>query len=87
MKRVKYYGRVFAALAKCSFMTQLEYRMNYISSLLIEIAYALVKLIYVAMVYRTGCHIGIVRRNAKHNFCLPLKLFCTFVNFVWIAHG
>ena len=45
MKRVKYYGRVFAALAKCSFMTQLEYRMNYISSLLIEIAYALVKLI------------------------------------------
>ena len=60
MKMVKYYGRVFAALAKCSFMTQLEYRMNYISSLLIEIAYALVKLIYVAMVYRTGCHIGML---------------------------
>ena len=60
MKRVKYYGRVFAALAKCSFMTQLEYRMNYISSLLIEIAYALVRLIYVAMVYRTGCHIGML---------------------------
>lgn len=60
MDRIKYYGRVFCALAKCSLMTQLEYRINYISSLLIEIAYALVKLIYVVMVYQTGCHIGML---------------------------
>lgn len=58
MGRIRYYGRVFWALAKCSLMTQLEYRINYISSLFIEIAYALVKLIYVVMVYQTGCHIG-----------------------------
>ena len=60
MKRVRYYARVFLALARCSLMTQLEYRINYLSGLLIEIAYALVKLIYVVMVYRTGCHIGLL---------------------------
>lgn len=60
MDRIRYYGRVFLALAKCSLMTQLEYRINYISSLFIEIAYALVKLIYVVMVYQTGCRIGML---------------------------
>lgn len=58
MQKIRYYGRVLLALARCSLMTQLEYRFNYLTSLLIEIAYALVKLIYVVMVYQTGCRIG-----------------------------
>ncbi len=57
-RKLGYYARVFMALAKCSFMSQVEYRINYVSSLMIEISYAAAKLIYVAVIYQTGCRIG-----------------------------
>lgn len=58
MKRIKYYLKLLSVFARFSLMAQLEYRINFISSLLVEMGYLCVKLTYVAVVYGAGVSIG-----------------------------
>lgn len=58
MKRIRYYLRLLLVFAKFSLMSQLEYRINFLSSLLVELGYLCVKLTYVAVVYSAGVTIG-----------------------------
>ena len=58
MKRLKYYMKLLLLFIRFSLMAQMEYRLNFVSSLLVEIGYLLVKLSYVAVIYSTGVTIG-----------------------------
>lgn len=58
MTTVGRYLRLFRVFAKFSLMSQLEYRTNFASSILVEMGWMLVKLSYVAVVYRAGVNIG-----------------------------
>lgn len=58
MKTVKRYLKLLFLFAKFSLMSQLEYRINFISGLAVETGYLTVKLLYVAVVYQTGVNIG-----------------------------
>ena len=58
MKRLKYYLKLLLLFIRFSLMAQMEYRLNFVSSLLVEIGYLLVKLSYVAVIYSTGVTIG-----------------------------
>ncbi len=60
MNSVKRHVKLLGLFAKYSLMAQLEYRINFISGLLVELAWMLIKLIYVAVIYRTGTDIGIL---------------------------
>lgn len=55
---MKKYLRLTGALMKLSLMSQLEYRVNFISGVMVEMGWMLVKLLYVAVVYRIGINIG-----------------------------
>ncbi len=52
------YLRLTAVFMKLSIMSQLEYRVNFISGVAVETGWMLVKLLYVAVVYRVGVSIG-----------------------------
>lgn len=56
----KRYLRLLGVFAKFSLMSQLEYRANFAASVLVEMGWMLVKLSYVAVVYRAGVNIGIL---------------------------
>lgn len=58
MKRLKYYLKLLLLFIRFSLMAQMEYRLNFVSSLLVKIGYLLVKLSYVAVIYSTGVTIG-----------------------------
>lgn len=54
MKGLKRHLKLLFLFAKYSLMSQLEYRINFFSSVLVEMGYLLVKLTYVAVVYQAG---------------------------------
>ena len=49
---MKKYLRLIGVLMKLSLMSQLEYRVNFIAGVAVELGWMLVKLLYVAVVYR-----------------------------------
>ena len=55
---MKKYLRLAGVFMKYSLMSQLEYRINFISGLAVELGWMLVKLLYVAVGYRIGVNIG-----------------------------
>lgn len=46
--------------AKFSLMSQLEYRANFLAGMLVETSWMLIKLLYVAVIYRAGINIGML---------------------------
>lgn len=60
LKEMKRYLRLFGVFAKFSLMSQLEYRANFVAGVAVELGWMLIKLIYVAVVYRAGVNIGIL---------------------------
>ncbi len=54
------YLRLFFVFAKFSLMSQLEYRVNFAAGVLVETGWMLIKLLYVAVVYRAGINIGVL---------------------------
>lgn len=54
------YLKLTGAFAKISMMSLLEYRINFVAGVLVELGWMLIKLMYVAIVYRAGTNIGIL---------------------------
>ena len=48
------YGKLLFVFLKMSLMAQLEYRINFAAGVLVETGWLLIKLLYVAVVYRAG---------------------------------
>lgn len=51
---VKRYARLLYVFARFSLMSQLEYRLNFAAGVAVETGWMLIKLLYVAVVYRGG---------------------------------
>lgn len=60
---MKKYLRLIGVLMKLSLMSQLEYRVNFIAGVAVEMGWMLVKLLYVAVVYRIGVNISVFTPN------------------------
>lgn len=58
MKRVKRYFKLFCEFSKLSLASQLEYKINFISSVLCEIGYFIIKAMYPVICYQNNIHIG-----------------------------
>lgn len=57
------YFHLLLVFAKFSLMSELEYRINFAAGVLVETGWMLIKLLYVAVVYRAGSSIGILTPN------------------------
>lgn len=58
MRTFKTYMALFWVFAKNSLAAQLEYRINFVSGILVEVGYFLAKLSYVFLIYKTGTSIN-----------------------------
>lgn len=54
------YIRLAGTFAKISLMSLLEYRINFVAGVLVELGWMLIKLMYVVIIYRAGVNIGIL---------------------------
>lgn len=54
------YLKLFGVFARFSLMQDMEYRINFFSGIAVETGWMLIKLLYVAVVYRAGTNIGIL---------------------------
>ncbi|MNW24971.1 hypothetical protein D3C74_17030 [compost metagenome] len=52
------YIRLYARFVKFSVISQMEYRINFVTAFLVETAYLLIKLLYASVPYRTGTDIN-----------------------------
>ncbi len=60
VKRIGRYFRLLGVFAKYSLMSALEYRINFITGMTVEVGWMLIKLLYVAIIYKAGTNIGIL---------------------------
>jgi len=60
LSEAKRYLRLLGVFARFSLMSQLEYRANFAAGVAVETGWMLIKLLYVAVVYRAGVNIGIL---------------------------
>lgn len=58
LSRTRYYAKLLFAFIRISILSQLEYRLNFVSGIFVESAYMCIKLTYLVVVVRTGVHIG-----------------------------
>lgn len=58
--KIKQYLHLLGVFAKFSLMSQMEYRANFLAGIAVETGWMLIKLLYVAIVYRAGVNIGIL---------------------------
>ena len=57
-RRLRYYLRLFFVFARLSLQSELEYRINFLSGMGIELGYMTIKLTYLVVVIQTGKNIG-----------------------------
>lgn len=81
---IKKHVRLLGLFAKYSLMSQLEYRINFISGLLVELAWMLIKLIYVAVIYRAGTNIGILTTD---HILLFIGIYVLLTGFYMLFFG
>ena len=60
MKRIGRYCKLLGIFAKYSLMSALEYRVNFVTGVTVEMGWMVIKLLYVAIVYKAGINIGIL---------------------------
>lgn len=60
LAEVRRYLRLLGIFAKYSLMSVIEYRINFVAGVAVELGWMLVKLLYVAIVYKAGVNIGIL---------------------------
>jgi len=60
MKNWFRYGKLIGIFAKYSLMSALEYRVNFFTGMLVEMGWMVIKLLYVAILYKAGVSIGIL---------------------------
>ena len=81
--RAGYYIRLIFVFMRISLLSQLEYRLNFISGLAVETAYMCIKLTYLVVVIRTGVNIGTLTPDMVMIFigtyCFMTGILC----FLW----
>ena len=80
LRRTRYYVRLLIAFMRISLLSQLEYRLNFISGLCVEMAYMCIKLTYLVVVMRTGVNIGSLTPDMVMMF---IGMYC-FMTGVWM---
>lgn len=60
IREMKRYLKLLSVFLKFSLMSQMEYRANFVASVAVEFGWMLIKLLYVAVVYRAGVNIGVL---------------------------
>ena len=60
MKKIGYDLKLMGVFAKYSLMSALEYRINFITGVTVEMGWMVIKLLYVAIIYKAGTNIGIL---------------------------
>lgn len=60
MKKIGYYLKLMGVFAKYSLMSALEYRINFVTGVTVEMGWMAIKLLYVAIIYKAGTNIGIL---------------------------
>ena len=60
MRGLGYYCRLTGVFVKYSLMSALEYRANFIAGMTVEMGWMIIKLLYVAIIYKAGTSIGIL---------------------------
>ena len=60
MKKLWQYLRLVGVFAKYSLMSSLEYRINFVAGVAVEMGWMVIKLLYVAIIYKAGTDIGIL---------------------------
>ena len=82
-RRAGYYIKLIVVFMRISLLSQLEYRLNFISGLAVESAYMCIKLTYLVVVIRTGVNIGTLTPDMVMVFigtyCFMTGILC----FLW----
>lgn len=60
MGKIGRYLKLMGIFAKYSLMSALEYRINFITGMSVEMGWMIIKLLYVAIIYKAGTNIGIL---------------------------
>lgn len=60
---MKRYFKLTGLFAKYSLMSALEYRINFITGVTVEMGWMIIKLLYVTIIYKAGTNIGILTPN------------------------
>lgn len=60
MKKIGRYLKLMGVFAKYSLMSALEYRINFVAGVTVEMGWMIIKLLYVAVIYKAGTNIGIL---------------------------
>lgn len=63
MEKMKRYLKLLGIFSKYSMMSALEYRFNFITGILVEMGWMVIKLLYVAIIYKAGINIGMLSPN------------------------
>lgn len=80
----KRYARLLYVFAKFSLMSQLEYRMNFVAGVAVETGWMLIKLLYVAVVYRAGINIGVLTPD---HILLFIGIYMLMTGFYMLYYG
>ena len=82
-RRTRYYARLLFAFMRISLLSQLEYRLNFISGMCVESAYMCIKLTYLVVVLRTGVNIGYLTPDMVMLFIGMYCFMTGFWMFLW----
>ena len=82
LRRAAYYIKLIFVFMRISLLSQLEYRLNFVSGLAVESAYMCIKLTYLVVVVRTGVNIGTLTPDMVMIFigtyCFMTGILCFF---------
>jgi ABC-2 type transport system permease protein len=73
LHRVLYYWKLFCTFAKMRLAVQMEYRINFLSGLLVEAGYFIIKMMYPVICYQNDVHIGNLDPNG---ICIITGTYC-----------
>lgn len=78
------YLRLLGAFVKFSLMSQLEYRANFAAGVFVETGWMLIKLLYVAVIYRAGVNIGMLTPD---HIMLFIGIYVLMTGFYMLYYG
>lgn len=81
---VKRYACLLYVFARFSLMSQLEYRLNFAAGVAVETGWMLIKLLYVAVVYRAGVNIGVLTPD---HILLFIGIYVLMTGFYMLYYG
>jgi ABC-2 type transport system permease protein len=69
LRELAKHARVYAALVRMNVMSQMEYRANFVTGIMMELGYLVVKVLYVVVAYRAGRDIAGFSPDQMLVFC------------------